>query len=268
MRNSLVRIAAVLACSAVLVTMAFFAPAGLQRIDAFNVQRVEVIGARYLSAEAAVAASGITKKSNVFDDATPWVDGLLAHPLVLEARIQRRLPATLVVRIAETRPVAFARTPEIRAIDEKARVLPANPAAEGMDLPVLALESRISAEGSAADEETRQLAAFLGVLSRHEPGLLGWISELGMKSGAVSIVLRNASDAEVLVPADATPARLRELHLTIAELATPRFAASGIPAAGATEQTTTTAEPELARVRRIDGRFLDQIVVALHRGKN
>lgn len=260
------RTAAVVASAGALLAGSTIAPRGLRAIDAFRVQRVEVVGARYLSADAAVVASGITSASNVFDDPAPWIDALLAHPLVLRAEVSRRLPATLVLRVTESMPVAFARTPEVRAIDARGRVLPADPAADGMDLPVLALESRVSADGLAADEETLALAAFIGRVAREEPGLLGWISEAGMSAGAVRLVLRTATDAEVLLPADAPAPRLREVHLTIAELATPRLAASaGVGAAG---HTAVVAEPDLARVRRIDGRYLDQIVVALHRGKN
>jgi hypothetical protein len=269
MRNALIRMAIVATASGLLIIATLFAPVGLRRIDAFNVQRVEVTGTHYLTAEAAVNAAGITHVSNIFDDAAPWLESLLAHPLVLDAQMERRVPATLMLRIIETKPVAFARTPEIRAIDENGRVLPADPGADGMDLPVLTLETRLDGQGTATDEQTLQVAAFLGVLGRAEPGLLGWISEVGMQGGAVRLVLRNASDAEVLVPADATPERLRELHLTIAELATPRYVVRQASAdAGTAGQTAISAEPELARVRRIDGRFLDQIVVALHGGKN
>jgi hypothetical protein len=269
MRSALIRIAVVTLAAGLLIVATLFAPHGLRRIAAFNVQRVEVTGTHYLTAEAAVAAAGITQDSNIFDDAAPWLESLLAHPLVLQAQLERRVPATLVLRIVETRPVALARTPEIRAIDENGRVLPADPAADGMDLPILTMESRLDGDATAADAQTRAVAAFLGVLGRAEPGLLGWISEIGMQGEAVRLVLRNASDAEVLVPADATPARLRELHLTIAELATPRYVVRAASGDATTDgQTAISAEPELARVRRIDGRFLDQIVVALHGGKN
>jgi hypothetical protein len=272
------RIALVLGSAALLVLATTFAPLGLRRFNGFRVQRVEVVGARYLTAEAAAAASGITTASNIFDDATPWIDALLSHPLVVEASVERRLPGTIRLHVSESKPVAFARTPELRAIDELGRVLPADPAADGMDLPVLALQTRVSAAGRAADSATIRIAAFLGLVGRTEPGLLGWISEVGVHHDAIRLVLRNATDAEVLVPAGPTPLRLRELHLTLAELATPRYAAaatdrSGAQAPGANasgaaaDSTTRVLEPELARVRRIDGRFNDQIVVALHAGK-
>jgi hypothetical protein len=265
MRSAVLRIALVVVCATALILGAVFAPLALRRIDAFSVQRVEIDGVRYLDGEAAVAASGITADSNVFDDPTAWRDALLRHPLVTEVRVTRQAPNTVRLHITESRPVAFARTPELRPIDERGYVLPADPAADGMDLPVIASYTRVSAAGRAADAQTLRLVAFLGTVNRLEPGLVGWISEIGPHGDAVRLVLRNAADAEVLVPAEPDADRLRELHFTLADLAMPRYAAS----ADTTDATTVrSAEPELSRVMRIDGRYHDQIVVALHRGKN
>jgi hypothetical protein len=281
MKQGVIRIIMVLAIAGLLVASSMRAPAMLRGIDAFSVQHVEVRGTRYLSAEAAVAAAGITAASNIFDDPAPWIDALSRHPMVRRAEVERRIPGSLRLTIYETRPVAFARTPELRAIDEHGRILPADPAAEGMDLPVLLLQTRVSAAGRAADPATLRIVAFLGTVHRQEPGLLGWISEIGTHGDAVRLVLRSGADAEVLVPAQPTAERLRELHLTLADLASPRFAAadggsaaameSGEAMAGAAdagEASARNAAPELSRVKRIDGRYQDQVVVALHRGKN
>jgi hypothetical protein len=265
MRGGMLRIAGVLVLAAAAVAGALNAELLLRRLDAFSVQQVEVEGVRLLAAEAAVAAAGITAASNLCDDEALWLESVLRHPLVRHAEIERRLPGTVRLIVREARPVAFARTPELRAVDEHGRVLPVDPAMEGLDLPVLLMLSRVSAEGRAADEATRRAAVFLGTALRHEPGLLGWISEVGVPADGIRLVLRSGADAEVLVPAEPAPERLRELHLTLAELATPRFAA--LPADSSAAAARSTA-PELSRVKRIDGRYQDQIVVALHRGKN
>jgi hypothetical protein len=265
MRPALLRIVMVLAGTVVLVTGAVVAPLGLRRVTAFSVQRVEIEGMRYLDGPAAVAASGITARSNIFDDPTPWSEALLRHPLIRAVTITRRLPGTIRLEITESRPVAFARTPELRAIDERGFILPADPAAQGMDLPVIAWETRVSGIGRAADRQTLQVVGFLGTIKRLEPGLLGWISEVGPHGSAVRLILRNAADAEVLLPGQPDADRLRELHLTLNDLAAPRFA---VVTDTASADASRTAEPELSRVKRIDGRYHDQIVVALHRGKN
>jgi hypothetical protein len=274
MKSAMIRMALVLAGAATLVILAVFAPLLLRRIDAFSVQRVEVSGLRYLAADGVVAAAGISATSNVFDDAWTWRDAVLRHPGVRAVSITRELPGTLRLHVTESAPVAFARTPELRAVDERGFVLPIDPASDGLDLPVISDATRVSAAGRAADEATQRVAAFLGTVQRLEPGLLGWISEVGSYGSAVRLVLRNAADAEVLLPALPDAERLRELHLTLADLAAPRFATpteadtAGSANGAAAAAATRSAEPELARVMKIDGRFHDQIVVALYPGKN
>ncbi|MGH7466158.1 MAG: hypothetical protein ACREK1_13330, partial [Longimicrobiales bacterium] len=83
-----------------------------------------------------------------------------------------------------------------------------------------------------------------------------------MLGDAVRLRLRSAADAEVLVPVRPTVERLRELSSTLAELATPQLVQS---ADGATSRA---ADAELTRVRRIDVRFHDQIVISLRKGKS
>jgi hypothetical protein len=264
-KAALVRIAGVIGCAAVLVAAAAYAPLVLKRWDAFDVERVDVIGARHLSAEDAVAAAGITGTTSVFADEAAWLSGLLEHPLVADAAVERRVPGTVVLHITESQPVALARTPELRPIDARGRLLPVDPGLYDMDLPVLSLATRVSAAGRADDEPTLRVVAFLDDVARHEPALIGWISEAGVRGADVRLVLRTAHDAEVLLPAVADPARLRELHYTLVELATPRLSSVAGGAAGARSRV---ADADLSRVRRIDVRFHDQVVVAMHGGKD
>lgn len=262
MRTALVRGALVMACAAALVTMATFAPIVLRRIDGFRVQRVEVNGVRYLTAAAAVEAAGIERGANVFDDPAPWLERLRVHPLVADVRIERRVPGTLMIHIEEATPVAFARTPELRAIGSHGRILPLDPGDDGLNLPVLTVNTRLSGAGRAVDQETRSILAFLGEARQVEPGLIDWISEIGVAGNAVRLVLRTASDAEVLLPAEPGDDRLRELASTLAELAAPGVVRSADGAG------SRAAEAELSRVRRIDVRFHDQVVVSLRKGKS
>jgi POTRA domain, FtsQ-type/Cell division protein FtsQ len=262
MRPALRRIGFVLGAAALLVALAALAPFALRHCGMFAIRRVEVIGVRHLSAERAVAASGIVQSASVFDDAAPWREALLAHALVAAVRIERRLPHTIVLHITETVPVAFARTPQLRAIDARGRILPADHAADDMDLPVLTFNSRVSAAGHAVDRTTLRVVAFLEEVRRAEPALLGWVSEAGAHGDGVRLVLRSATDADVLLPSQPSPERLRELHLTLADLATPRVVTD------ARRGRSRAADSELSRVQRIDVRFHDQIVVALHGGKS
>src|SRR4051812_45939071 len=52
----------------VVIGLTAAAPAGLRRIDAFHIDRVEIYGAHYMTAEQVLAATRITKQTSIFDD--------------------------------------------------------------------------------------------------------------------------------------------------------------------------------------------------------
>ncbi|HUH13604.1 MAG TPA: FtsQ-type POTRA domain-containing protein [Longimicrobiales bacterium] len=220
------------------------APRLLRGMELFRVQRVEVVGTRHLAPHAALAATGITRASSVFDDPAAWRGALLRHPLVADARIERRLPGGVVVSIRETEPVALALTPELRPVDGRGRLLPIDLAAGSLDLPVLLVASGVGADGRLADPAALALLAGYDRLRRLDPGLATRVSEIHPASGGLRLSLRRPAGGEALVPADAGPLQLRQLELALADL---------------------SARGELERLRRVDARFRDQIVVSLNR---
>ena len=228
----------------ILTSSAAGAPRVLRRWDAFNVEHVEVRGTRYLGAYDALVQSGITRSSNVFDDFAPWRTRLLAHPMVLDAKIERHLPNTIRVAITETEPVALARTPELMPVDARARALPIDPAAVDLDVPLLSMQSRPNAAGVFADDATKHVIEILATLQRRDARLYSWVSEAGIMKDGVRLSLRSPAGAEALVAARANRLRLRELQIALADLA---------------------ARGELSRLERIDARFHDQIVVKVGR---
>jgi cell division septal protein FtsQ len=262
MRTTIVRSLLVTAAALVLLVATAFAPIGLRGLRAFRVQHVQVDGVVFLPPHAAVQAAGITGKSSVFDDPTPWLDNLRMHPLVADVRIQRRLPGTLVLHVREAVPIAFARTPELRAIGSNGRILPADPAHHDLDMPVLTVTTRVSAQGRAVDRETLDIVRFLELTRATEPQLLDWVSEIGVHAGAIRLVLRSDTDADVLIPVEPAVARLRELAATLAELSAPRVV---VAEDGSSKRA---ADTDLSRVKRIDVRYQDQIVVSMRKGKS
>ncbi|MEX0893302.1 MAG: FtsQ-type POTRA domain-containing protein [Gemmatimonadota bacterium] len=221
------------------------APLALRRADAFRVAHVEVTGTRLLPVADAIAASGITAETSVFDSAEPWRLALLDHPMVADARIERRLPGTVRLELRETEPVALARTPELVPVDAQGRLLPIDPAAAGLDLPVL---STVAVPGAAGrlDETGRRLAEAAALVRRLDPALAGWISELAPAAGMdVRWVLRSAGAPEVWLPALPSPRMLQQVRLTLADLA---------------------ARGELGRLTRLDARGPEQVIVKLQGG--
>lgn len=232
-----------LAGAAGLVALVARAPLLLGRLEAFRVRRVEVRGVRYLAPHEVLEKSGITRKSSVFDDPEPWRNSLMEHPLVAEAVIEREFPGTVVLQVTEVEPVALVRTPELHPVDAEARVLPIDPAAADLDLPVVRALSAVGADGRLSDRLAVEMVRVIGRIRRQTPALAARVSEVdAAPGGGLRLLLREPSTAEVLLPADFGGDRLDQLRLTLADL---------------------VARREIARIRRIDVRFRDQVVVSL-----
>jgi cell division septal protein FtsQ len=222
------------------------APYAMRMTGGFRITAVEVHGTRYMAAQAVLDVSGIGATATVFDDVEPWRERLLAHPLVRDVQIDRRLPGTIVLTVTEAEPIAYARTPELVAIDGHARALPLATTQYALDLPILAVQSRPASNGRFADRETAELAAALAVLRASDPALLAWVSEAAPAlGGGVRLTLRGPTTADALVPTPLTAERLHELRLILADL---------------------MARGELESVARIEARYRDQIIVTPRRG--
>lgn len=219
------------------------APRYLRDMDSFRVERVEVLGTRFLPPDQALSASGITSQSSVFDDPAPWRAALLKRTLVRDVKIERELPSTLRITITEAEPIALVPTPELRAVDARGKVLPIDLVHAGLDVPVLAHLTGVAAGGVVSNPGTLLMVQELNRIRAAEPALVARISELRLAAGGFRLVLRQPIGGEALISADADATRLREIELAFADLA---------------------ARNELGRLRRIDGRFHEQVVVALN----
>lgn len=117
----------------------FGVPRLMRAMDFFAIRRVEVTGARYLSAAEVVAAMGVPAGASIADPLSRWQAGIAAMPGVREVKVSRRLPGTVRVRITEAEPVALAqREGRLRLVDARGEVLPFDPARSPPDLPVVA----------------------------------------------------------------------------------------------------------------------------------
>jgi len=128
-----------IAAFAVLGLLIFFlAPAGLRRLDYFRVRRVEIVGAQYIPPRVIQERLALDSSSSVWDKVGGLEDRVREHPQVRDARISRRLPGTLVVRITENLPVALVSTSDgLVAYDRDGKPLPIDPSRTRVDLPLV-----------------------------------------------------------------------------------------------------------------------------------
>ena len=114
------------------------APSAFRHVGFFRVRQVELVGVRYLSPDSVLAALALRPDQNVFDDLTAIARRAEKLAGVVSARVERKLPGTLRISIIEQVPVAFAPGPQkLVALDGDGHPLPYDPAATGLDLPLI-----------------------------------------------------------------------------------------------------------------------------------
>ena len=150
-------------------------PDALAELEVFRAREFQITGARLLEEQQVLAAAAISPFFSVFDDLTSIERRLEQHPLIRRARVTARFPETLLLTIEERDPVAFVANPLLEPVDREGRILPLDPVALRLDLPVL-----IRAGGSAAlsPSQLRVLAMEVDRLAADDPTFLAAVSEM------------------------------------------------------------------------------------------
>ena len=113
-------------------------PFVLRKMTYFRVRQVELRGVKYRSAEQVIQSLGLKRDQNLFDPTGPIERRAAALTGVVSATVERRLPGTLRVTIVERVPVALVPGPQaMTVLDCDGRPLPYDPAATGVDLPIV-----------------------------------------------------------------------------------------------------------------------------------
>jgi cell division protein FtsQ len=218
----------------------YWAPPALRRVPLFDADRVEVAGSSLLAPHEIVAASGIRIGASVWTDPAAWEAALRRHPVIADARVERRLPATLRIRITEKRPAAFVSVGTLRPATATGEILPVDPARVTVDLPLAGTAPDTATR--VRDRATLRLLAEAGRLADADPVLMARVSELRAGAdGSTRLVLAHPR-AEVLIPAGATGPRLTQLRAALADVA------RRVPQGGRAQ---------------VDARFADMVVVRL-----
>jgi cell division protein FtsQ len=183
----------------------FWGPRLLAKLEFFRVRSVEIEGARYLAPESVLARLRVDTTMSVWGDLAPLERRVAEHPQVREVRIERRLPGTLVVHVAENLPVALVPAAEgFRTMDADGRTLPIDPSKMAVDLPILA-------------RPDTGVLRLLGEVQRDDPALFERISEV-RRVGKEELVLR-LTTVPVRAMADVSVGRLAEVFPVEEDLA-------------------------------------------------
>lgn len=192
-------------------------PDALATMETFKVTEVEVLGTLYLTEDTVVSSLELGGLASVWGDTDVWRERVEAHPLVLRAEVQRRLPNGLRVIVEERRPVALAATPILEPLDGEGHRLPIDPTRFGLDLPIIAAD-RMPPEGASVfPEEVRLLAAEIEHLRRADEELVRRISTLSREDdGSLSLRLISP-DVSLLVRPGTSLGRLKEAEAALTD---------------------------------------------------
>ena len=217
-------------------------PELLREVEMFEVRSVEISGTSLLAPHEVLAASGIRQGQSLWDDRDTWERALRAHGGIASARVSRRLPSTLRIRVEEKRPIAYVEAGALRLATAEGEILPVDPSRRPVDLPII----RADWSDSAGIALARRLLATAGRLDRQDPGLLAEISEIrATRRGGPGAVLVHPM-GELVIPDSAAAARIAELRAVLAHLR----------ARGMGDDHSDPGSP-----LRVDLRYDDQIVV-------
>lgn len=195
------RIIAVAAVGVVVLALAAWA---FTYTPVFRAHQIRVLGAETLRPDAVRALAGVDGSTNVVHLDTEAVVGrLLADPWIASASVQRDLPATLVLRIVERRPVA-----RITAMGATSIL-----ASDGSELPTTGappdLPEMHAAVGAPDDAQRRAAADLLSVL---DPVVTQRVRSITVgQDGVVTMTLRDGMTVDAGVPGE-EPAKATALR--------------------------------------------------------
>jgi cell division protein FtsQ len=224
--NRRARAVGVLVVAVVALSSPWWARSALSRLAFFRVRRVEIEGVRYLAPSDVVKRLAVDTNASVWADLEPLVRRVEADPLVASARVERRLPGTLVVTVVEKVPVALVSARGgFKAYDRAGVALPVEPSRVAVDLPVLAARDTA-------------LLRLLGDVRDSAPDVYARLSEV-RRVGRRELVLR-LTTVPVRAMSDVRAARLADIIPVEQDLARRR-----------------------ARVVELDLRYREQVIARL-----
>ena len=184
-------------------------------LDTFRVTDVDITGLETLDRGQVLALMDLTGETSVWDDTELWEERLLAHPLLKEAHVQRRIPGTLVVSLVERRPVALAPTPTLEPVDGDGVILPLDPAVSRMDLPLLEVTRALPPGARRLAGWERALVAEVARLSAADPGFFQLVSEVAWGGDGRTMVVRLGEPNVTFLVAHGSPASRLQEGLTV-----------------------------------------------------
>ena len=189
-------------------------------MEAFRVTEVQVRGLRHVERQEVLDIMDLGSEASVWEPRDVWEARLVEHPLIRAVRSQRVLPGTLRVDVVERRPVALVPTPTLEPVDAEGVLLPIDPVAHRLDLPVLGGRTRVARGARIVPARLRRLAGEVSRLGEAEPTLMGMVSEVWWSDDNTLAARWSKPQVDLLLRPGTAPVRLREGLAVLAEALT------------------------------------------------
>jgi cell division protein FtsQ len=196
----------------------------------FAVTSIDVRGHSRLSADAIVAASGLTAGVNIFRlDARRALAGVGALPEVRRAELVRHFPDRVSLQVEERRPFTLVHAGRLHWVDEDGMSAGAEARAVAVAVPVLSGLSpgELATAGRTPSERVTTGLALIRTLLRSGSQLVSQISEIDV-SRAEGPVLFTVDGIEVRLGRDDWDTRLPRLQGVLAQVASSGDSVSSI----------------------------------------
>lgn len=193
------------------VVSPLWAPLLFRNMAFFRVRHVEVVGVRYIQPREILERLRVDTLASVWDPTARLEARVREHPLVRDAVVERKLPGTIIVRIAEHAPVALvATTNGFRVYDERGVALPIDPTTADLDAPILL-------------RPDSALFRLLGAARRQTPAIFIRMSEARREGRDELLFVWDSIPVRTM--SDVTLDRLNDLELVENDLARRRLRA-------------------------------------------
>jgi cell division protein FtsQ len=194
------RLAVVAGLAVALAGVATWTVVTVLRAPALRISRIEVSGTEHLSKTDVLALLNGLRGQNILRvRLDEYRRRVLASPWVADATISRSLPATVVVRIVERRPMAIGRAGETLFLvdDQGDEIDEYGPRYADFDLPIVDGLARGTARADDGNRRRVQLVARLMADVRARPELATRISQVDVSDPRDAVVMVDEDTARV-----------------------------------------------------------------------
>jgi cell division protein FtsQ len=181
-----------------------------------KVKRLLVEGNRIVETNEILQLAQIRKGTRMYDiDLMVMQRDIASHPFIKEVLVERDLPATLRISVAERTPLAIINTTGMHYIDQEGVVLPPSISKEVYDLPLLtgSLPPDLPVGRPVQNADVQHALAILSAAKVVNKELYHLISEVRLRNGGDLVLYASEEGVPIIFGRDHIAEKLAKLEV-------------------------------------------------------